>query len=106
MRRRGRRFGSPLPALARRFRCLPVLGHTHPMAWTGEFTATQIAAAVRDGSQSATAAVTESLRRIAERDPEVRAFVIVRGESALAEAAEVDQPTRPGDAPIGRGSGG
>ena len=53
-----------------RFRQPPVLGHTHPMAWTGEFTATAIAAAVRDGSQSATAAVTESLNRIAERDPE------------------------------------
>jgi len=61
------------------------------MAWTGEFTATAIAAAVRDGSQSATAAVTESLNRIAARDPEVRAFVIVRREKALAEAAEVDR---------------
>ena len=47
----------------------PLLGHTHPMAWTGEFTAIAIAAAVRGGSQSATAAVTESLSRIAERDP-------------------------------------
>jgi amidase len=60
------------------------------MAWTGDFTATRVAAAVRDGSQSAAAAVTESLRRIAERDPAVRAFVIVRAESALADAAAVD----------------
>lgn len=60
------------------------------MTWSGEFTATSISAAVRAGSLSAVDAVTESLRRIDRRDPELRAFVIVRGEQALGEAAVVD----------------
>jgi amidase len=52
--------------------------------------ATEIAAAVRDGSLSAGAAVRESLGRIKDRDAELGAFVRVREEAALAEAEAVD----------------
>ena len=60
------------------------------MAWTGDFTAAAISAAVRAGSSTATEAVTEAVNRIADRDPVLRAFVVVRGPAALAEAAAVD----------------
>src|SRR5581483_7657845 len=53
-------------------------------------TATDIAAAVRAGSLTAGAAVRESLERIKERDSELGAFVRVRSEAALDEAAAVD----------------
>jgi amidase len=61
------------------------------MVWTSDFTATAISTAVRSGTCTATEAVTESLRRIAERDPDFRAFVIVRPAKALAEASATDQ---------------
>ena len=60
------------------------------MAWTGDYTATAISAAVRAGTRTATDAVTEALDRIADRDPELRAFVVVRRQAALAEAAALD----------------
>jgi amidase len=67
------------------------------VAWTGDFTATEISAAVRAGNSSAVDAVRESLRRIAERDPEFRAFTLVCGDTALADAAAVDgRPDRAG----------
>ena len=60
------------------------------MAWTGDFTATAISAAVQAGTSTATEAVTEALDRIADRDPALRAFVVVRRHAALAEAAALD----------------
>ncbi|MGS0684807.1 amidase [Nakamurella sp. GG22] len=61
------------------------------MAWTGDFTAAAISARVRAGSITAVEAVTEALNRIADRDPTIHAFVIVRGQAALAEAAAIDR---------------
>lgn len=55
-----------------------------------EFSATAISAAVRSGTFTATAAADESVRRIAERDPAVGAFVRVRAAGARAEAAALD----------------
>jgi amidase len=60
------------------------------VAWTGDFTAAAISAAVREGTVTAVDAVRESLRRIAESDPEIRAFTLVCGDSALTDAAAVD----------------
>ena len=70
------------------------------MAWTDEFTATAISAEVRSGRSSATAAVVESLDRIAARDPALRAFVVVRSAAALAEAAEIDARGDRSDLPL------
>jgi amidase len=54
------------------------------------WTATQVAADVRDGRRTAVDAVEEALARI-ERDDEVLgAFQLVRAEKALAEAAAID----------------
>ena len=53
-------------------------------------TAAETADAVRRGELSAVAAVEGALQRIAERDPTVGAFQIVRAERARAEAALVD----------------
>src|SRR5664279_2349504 len=65
------------------------------MARSGDFTAAAISAAVRAGTSTATEAVTEALDRIADRDPALRAFVVVRRQTALAEAAALDdQPDR------------
>jgi amidase len=50
------------------------------------WTATAIARAVRAGESRPEDAVAESLRRIAARDAEVRAFASVRADAALAEA--------------------
>ncbi|MFC7451355.1 amidase [Rhodococcus daqingensis] len=51
-----------------------------------ESTAAAIAARVRSGALSPIDAVEGALSRISERDPELDAFVIVRGEQARAEA--------------------
>jgi amidase len=57
--------------------------------WTGDWTATAIAAAVRSGATHPTAPTEEALRRIAERDGPVGAFVRVRAEAARREAAHL-----------------
>jgi amidase len=57
--------------------------------WIGR-TATEIAAAVRDGKVSAREVVQAHLDRIAALDGKVGAFVRVRAERALAEAADLD----------------
>lgn len=54
------------------------------------WTASGIANDVRTGRRTAVDAVTESLSRIRERDDDIAAFQVVRGERALAEAAAVD----------------
>ena len=53
-------------------------------------TAASIATDVREGRRTAVEAVEGSLRRIRERDDDIAAFQVVRGERALAEAAAVD----------------
>lgn len=53
-------------------------------------TATDIADAVRSGRQSALEAVDLALARIADRDSELGAFQVVRGEAARTEAAAVE----------------
>ncbi|MGN6333037.1 MAG: amidase [Motilibacteraceae bacterium] len=52
-------------------------------------TAAETAAAVRAGTLSPRAAVQASLERIARVDPELHAFVLVRGDAALEEADAV-----------------
>ncbi|MBW3618900.1 MAG: amidase [Actinobacteria bacterium] len=52
--------------------------------------ATELAAAVRDGSTTAVEAVRGALDRIAALDGRIGAFEVVRHEAALAEAADVD----------------
>ncbi|MGH8860356.1 MAG: GatB/YqeY domain-containing protein, partial [Jatrophihabitantaceae bacterium] len=54
-------------------------------------TVTEIAAAVRAGSTTARAETEAALARIAERDPSIGAFQVVRTEAALREADAVDQ---------------
>jgi amidase len=64
------------------------------MTTTATFpSALELAAAVRVGRRTAVNVVREHLTRIAELDPELNAFQVVRGEAALAEAAAMD--TRP-----------
>lgn len=52
--------------------------------------ATDIAAAVRAGRTTARDQVEQALQRIAERDPDLGAFQVVRSEAALREADAVD----------------
>ena len=60
---------------------------THPLhTWT----ATSVAAAVREGTSTAVAAARQAIARIDERDGDLAAFQVVRRDSALAEAADVD----------------
>ncbi len=56
----------------------------------------QTAAAIREGSTSAVAAVSDALERISQVDPGIGAFTVVTGEAALARAAEVDRGERTG----------
>jgi 1-carboxybiuret hydrolase len=56
-------------------------------SWTP---AGEIAAAVAEGSISATAIVTDALARIGARDPVLNAFTAVVGERALARANAID----------------
>src|SRR5215210_4131811 len=56
-------------------------------------TATGLAEAVRRGQVSSRSLTEQALARIAERDPRVGAFQVVRGERALAEAEAVDART-------------
>ncbi|MGW6692470.1 amidase [Rhodococcus sp. NPDC054953] len=54
-----------------------------------EFTVSSVAARVRTGTLTPTAAVDAALTRIARRDPRLGAFVTVRADEARAEAAAV-----------------
>jgi amidase len=65
-----------------------------------EWTATQVADAVRAGRRTAEDAVTDSLARIREYDGDVGAFQVVRRERALAEAAAVDARPDRGSLPL------
>ncbi|MBW8485469.1 amidase [Actinomadura parmotrematis] len=67
--------------------------------WTGR-TAADIAAAVRGGKATAVQVVREHLDRIAALDGGLGAFVRVRPERALAEAAEVDARADRADLPL------
>src|ERR1700742_4239614 len=61
----------------------------HPNTWVGA-TAKQIARAVRRGDASATEVVSDHLAHITARGAVVRAFRLLRGGEALAEADAVD----------------
>lgn len=63
-------------------------------------TAAGTADRVRAGDLSPVATVRASLETIAERDPEIGAFQVVRGERALAEAAEVSRRPDLGALPL------
>jgi amidase len=67
--------------------------------WVGR-TATEIAAAVRAGEVTAQEVVRAHLDRIAALDGELGAFVRVRAEAALREAAEVDARADRADLPL------
>lgn len=54
-------------------------------------TVVESADAVRNGRTTARALTEQALARIAARDADIRAFQVVRGERALAEADEVDR---------------
>ena len=53
-------------------------------------TAVQLAAAVRNGEQTARSVTEQALRRIGQHDNDLHAFRLVRAEAALAEADAVD----------------
>ncbi|MHB8681682.1 MAG: Asp-tRNA(Asn)/Glu-tRNA(Gln) amidotransferase subunit GatA [Acidimicrobiales bacterium] len=61
--------------------------------------AVSLAAAVRSGAVSARAVTERHLEAIARVDPELRAFVTVLGERALAEADAVDRLVAAGEDP-------
>ncbi len=63
-------------------------------------TATAIAAAVRAGDITARAATVDALACIAERDPSIGAFQVVRSEAALVDADAVDAYERRADLPL------
>ncbi|MFA6316356.1 MAG: Asp-tRNA(Asn)/Glu-tRNA(Gln) amidotransferase subunit GatA [Elusimicrobiota bacterium] len=62
-----------------------------------ERSASGIAAEVRAGRRSAAAVLEESLGRIRERDPEVRAFLKVHEDEARLRAADIDQRRAAGE---------
>lgn len=66
------------------------------LAWS----ATEIADEVRAGRRTSVDTVAESLARIRAYDDDVAAFQVVRGERALAEAAEVDARADRGTLPL------
>ena len=61
--------------------------------------ALELAAAIKSGEISATAAAEEKLADVAARDSEIAAFVKVLNEEALAEAASVDERIAAGENP-------
>jgi amidase len=63
-------------------------------------TAAETADAVRRGDVSAVAAAEAALGRIAEHDPTIGAFQVVRAERARAEAARVDADPDRGSLPL------
>lgn len=65
-------------------------------AWA---TASEIAAAVASGAQSATGVVEATLARIKERNPTLNAFTAVTAERALAKARAVDESRAAGKPP-------
>jgi Asp-tRNA(Asn)/Glu-tRNA(Gln) amidotransferase A subunit family amidase len=56
-----------------------------------KLTASQIAAGIEQGAFTAEAVITDCLARIAEREPQVRAWVAMDGERSLAQARERDR---------------
>lgn len=58
-----------------------------------ELDATALVARVRSGDVTATALVRATLDRIAEVEPDVNAFRVVRSEQALADACRIDSLT-------------
>ena len=62
--------------------------------------ASVIAAGVRSGELSAVEVVRAHLAHLADVEPRIGAFRVVRAEAALAEAAEVDACPRRGALPL------
>ena len=60
-----------------------------------------LAAALRSGERSPVAEVAAALERIAALDPQLNAFISVRGEAALAEAAALEADVGAASAPRG-----
>ena len=60
-----------------------------------------LAAALRSGERSPVAEVAAALERIAALDPQLNAFISVRGEAALAEAAALEADVGAAGAPRG-----
>jgi amidase len=69
----------------------PFLGRRQMASNEAAWTASAIARAVQAGESRPEDAVAESLRRIAARDAEVRAFASVRADAALTEARALAQ---------------
>jgi amidase len=65
-------------------------GNADGSARSKRWTASEIAADVRDGRRTAVSAVEEALARIERDDEIIGAFQLVRAEKALAEAAAID----------------
>ncbi len=63
-------------------------------------TATEAAEAMRSGRTTARALVTSALDRIAQRDPRIGAFQVVRRDKALVEADAVDARADKADLPL------
>lgn len=61
--------------------------------------ARQIAESVRQGERTAVSVTEEALAAVADRDPEIHAFVDVQSDQALAEAARIDAAIGAGDDP-------
>ena len=70
------------------------------MAWSDEWTATAIADAVRSGEVRPDEPTAEALRRIGERDGLLGAFVRVRSDRAMLEAAAMGGRTDLADLPL------
>lgn len=71
-----------------------------PLRATGLPDATTLADDVRAGRRTAVEVMTEHLDRIAELDPQLNAFQVVRREAALAEAAAVDASSSRSELPL------
>src|SRR5712692_6416553 len=65
-----------------------------------ELTATEMARLVRDREVGPVELVRAHLERIAERDPAIAAFQVVRGDKALAEAVALAERDDLGDLPL------
>ena len=61
-----------------------------------QWIATSLVDAITSGRTTASAAVAESLARIADRDPALGAFQVVRAEAAARDAAAVDRVVQSG----------
>jgi hypothetical protein len=76
------------------------------MTWSDEWTVAAIAEVIRSGTARPDEPAAEALRRITERDGRIGAFVRVRADRAMAEAAALAGRPDLADPPLARGAGG